>query len=186
MVSWFLSSWVSGPMRYGVSGRSGGTCPFIHRKVCRAYQLYGSDKRKGCTKKENCDYWHPPLCYNSVNTRECLNEKCRFWHLKGTVRSRETENNASQPEAPHNPQTTNQSDFLGQLKAQMSLELHNMMRQQQQQMMQQINQQFVQMMMRFNPQGQMYQATQTNPQVQHNPQVQQQVYQQMHPQPQGY
>ena len=92
---------------------------------------------------------------------------------------------AYQPETVHNPQATNQSDFLGQLKAQMTLELHNMMRQQQQQMMQQINQQFAQMMMRFNPQGQMFQATQNNPQVQHNPQVQQQVYQQMYPQHQG-
>ena len=74
-----------GTCRYGASGRSGGVCKFIHRKVCTPYRLYG-ESRKGCKKKEECEFWHPPLCYKSVNDRECLNERCRFWHLKGTVR----------------------------------------------------------------------------------------------------
>ena len=96
-----------GICRYGVSGTSGGTCPFIHRKVCRAYQLYGSSKRKGCKKDGNCEYWHPLLCYKSINTRECLDDKCRFWHLKGTVRLSE---DTIQTEMDYNQITDKPSD----------------------------------------------------------------------------
>ena len=84
-----------GKCRYGVSGRSGGMCKFIHRKVCTPYRLYGEAK-KGCKKKEDCEFWHPPLCYKSVNDRECFNERCRYWHLKGTAReqvNRQYDNN---------------------------------------------------------------------------------------------
>ena len=172
-----------GICRHGISGKSGGTCSFIHRKVCRAYQLYGSDKRMGCQKKENCEYWHPPMCYKSLNERRCFDDKCRFWHLKGTLRY--PEDNSAEAEAIPIPNTNNQTqgDFLGQMKSQMQLEIQNMMRQQQQQMMQQMNQQFMQMMARLNQQ---VQVAQPNQQVQHNPLVQQ-VYQPHHlmqPQPQ--
>ena len=36
-----------GTCRYGVSGRSGGICKFIHRKVCAPFRLYG-EARNGC------------------------------------------------------------------------------------------------------------------------------------------
>lgn len=142
-----------GTCKYGASGRSGGTCRFIHRQVCTAYRLHG-ETRKGCKKKDKCKYWHPPLCYNSVNYRECLNDKCRFWHLKGTSRPRddqETQEMQQQPGMLPASTTTaplNNSDFLSQMRVQMNSEI-TLMRQQQQQLMQQMNHQFQKMLNTF-------------------------------------
>lgn len=156
-----------GTCRYGISGRSGGTCKFIHRKVCNPYRLYG-DTKKGCRKKK-CDYWHPPLCYKSVNSGECYKEKCRFWHLKGTYRIREdTDNQHTQSRDPgpdevqdpysanqrlqnvrYNQQNNKSADFLGQMRAQHSRDML-VMRQQQNVFMQHMTQQLQQVLLTIN------------------------------------
>ena len=174
-----------GTCRYGVSGRSGGMCKFIHRKVCDAYRLYG-EARHGCRKGDRCEFWHPKLCYKSQDSRECFNESCRFWHLKGTIRSRD--NLAQQPErsqtgsqslpqqhipASHQQNPTN-NGFLFQMKTQMNQELFQM-KQQQTTLINQMNHQFQQMMQAFQraqPQVVYTQAQlqQAQPPVQQQPQ----------------
>ena len=42
----------------------------------------GSDQG-GC-KKENCSFYHPKLCHQSVKERKCFKKSCKFFHLKGT------------------------------------------------------------------------------------------------------
>ena len=34
----------------------------------------------------SCDLFHPTICRNSLNYRECYNEDCTFTHLQGTAR----------------------------------------------------------------------------------------------------
>ena len=79
-----------GSCPYGISGKTdykGKTCEFHHPKLCKKYTRYGSGGRYGCKMTDkNCRDFHPILCRNSVNKRKCLNPKCTYTHLKGTVR----------------------------------------------------------------------------------------------------
>ena len=77
---------------HGLRGKqmiNGHICPKYHPKLCRKYCRYGSDNKIGCTKgKNNCDFFHPTLCKNSIKTRTCFVENCKKTHLKGTIRHR--------------------------------------------------------------------------------------------------
>ena len=65
----------------------GKTCEFLHPKFCKKFVKNGYGGRFGCKdSRENCQYFHPTLCRNSVKFKKCLNAKCTFTHLKGTVR----------------------------------------------------------------------------------------------------
>ena len=49
--------------------------------------MNGLDKKGGCKFGNQCKYWHPRLCRDSVKNRLCLKkETCTFFHLKGTMR----------------------------------------------------------------------------------------------------
>ena len=116
-----------------------------------------------------------------MNTRQCLNEKCRFWHLKGTRRYPEDQ---SSNEVQQNPQfppqfpppsfttripnSSPQNDFLGQMRAQMNKDM-TAMKEQQQMFMQQMNHQFCQVMNRLKQDP-------PTPQVHPNAQPQSQMY----------
>ena len=64
----------------------GETCKFDHPRACRNYKSYGSGGPYGCRRYSKCKYYHPVLCRYSVQERLCINEKCTFVHLKGTLR----------------------------------------------------------------------------------------------------
>ena len=69
--------------KYGISGKG---CKFRHKKVCRRFMNYGKHKQHGCNKGQNCDYFHPKMCWESLNSQTCSREKCKFNHIKGTLR----------------------------------------------------------------------------------------------------
>ena len=64
-------------------------CPDDHPKPCFRYRSYGTDKKRGCKKGKDCEYYHPTLCKFSVKYRWCKNESCTFAHLTGTSRAAE-------------------------------------------------------------------------------------------------
>ena len=73
-------------------GQAGKECAFQHPPKCRRYMAFGdADKRRGCTRGSTCKFYHPKLCKNSVEHKECLTAECRFVHLKGTKRTRKEE-----------------------------------------------------------------------------------------------
>ena len=79
-----------GKCPHGITGKTlykGKTCEFLHPKFCKKFVKNGYGGRFGCKdSRENCQYFHPTLCRNSVKFKKCLNAKCTFTHLKGTVR----------------------------------------------------------------------------------------------------
>ena len=105
-----------GICRYGVSGNRNGKCSFHHPSMCKRILQHGPKSPHGC--KGDCEKWHPKLCFNSVRTKECFKESCSYWHIKGTIRSKENENqeNKSTNEAPAET-NSNETPFLGQVQS---------------------------------------------------------------------
>ena len=64
--------------------RYGKECRNEHPKFCKKFIKYGSLKYcpQGCDGK--CEKPHPDACRDSLRTKECNREKCRFYHIKGT------------------------------------------------------------------------------------------------------
>ena len=79
-----------GSCPHGISGKSeykGKVCEFRHPKLCKKFVKYGQGGRFGCKHNErHCRHFHPLLCRNSVRHKKCLNQKCTFTHIKGTIR----------------------------------------------------------------------------------------------------
>ena len=69
--------------------------PTQPKGLCEKYVTFGHIKinPKGCHTRY-CNLWHPKLCKNSMNFKECPYRKCKFQHLKGTkiVPKREFDN----------------------------------------------------------------------------------------------
>ena len=79
--------YIKGKCNHGASGRilhDGKTCKFSHPRKCLRYCRFGTDKYKGCAG--SCDLFHPILCKNSLNYKQCLLPNCSFTHLKFTQR----------------------------------------------------------------------------------------------------
>ncbi|KAL5253961.1 hypothetical protein ACHWQZ_G013653 [Mnemiopsis leidyi] len=77
--------------RHGLTGKrliNGKPCPHKHPPRCFRWCKHGENKRSGCTKGEECTYFHPKLCKNSVLKRYCANRDCSFHHLKHARRPR--------------------------------------------------------------------------------------------------
>ena len=72
-----------GQCRYGISGKG---CSRAHPPLCRKLMTFGNKQPRGCTKGKECDRFHPQMCPSSLNTRECLNDTCSLYHVKGTRR----------------------------------------------------------------------------------------------------
>jgi len=64
--------------------RYGKECRNEHPKFCKKFIKHGSMKfsPQGCDGK--CEKPHPDACRDSLRTKECNREKCRFYHIKGT------------------------------------------------------------------------------------------------------
>jgi hypothetical protein len=72
---------------HGLTGKrliQGKPCPKLHPRRCINYMRHGTDKKLGCTKGQDCKYYHPVLCRDSVKRRVCTREGCKFAHLKFT------------------------------------------------------------------------------------------------------
>jgi hypothetical protein len=64
--------------------RYGKECRNEHPKFCKKFIKHGSLKfsLQGCDGK--CEKPHPDACRDSLRTKVCNREKCRFYHIKGT------------------------------------------------------------------------------------------------------
>lgn len=75
---------------HGLTGKrlvDGKPCPKSHPPRCFRYCKHGDNARLGCTKGNDCKYFHPKLCRDSVKKRVCLRKDCTFLHLKNTRRN---------------------------------------------------------------------------------------------------
>ena len=84
--------------------RFGKECKKEHPKFCQKFINNGPSKSnpKGCDSK--CNNLHPIACRDSIKSRECARDKCRFYHLKGTKK----------PDTLSSPQVHSQSAPLTQ------------------------------------------------------------------------
>lgn len=94
-----------GRCRYGISGKKDGDCPYSHPKACQRFLTNGSNGRRGCSKND-CQLFHPNICNSSMKDRTCFRVNCKYLHLKGTKRSRESEVEATRSPSPLIPQNT--------------------------------------------------------------------------------
>ncbi len=68
---------------------------------------------QGCDGK--CGKLHPSACRDSLRTKECLREKCRFYHIKGTNVNGKKSND--QPQKQEKPEAEiKQADFFRNAK----------------------------------------------------------------------
>ena len=73
--------------RTGKTTIDGKACNKAHPPRCRKYCTNGLNKKGGCKFGNECKYWHPRLCRDSVKNKLCLKkDTCTFFHLKGTMR----------------------------------------------------------------------------------------------------
>ena len=72
-----------GQCRYGISGKG---CNRAHPSLCRKLMTSGNKSPHGCTKGKECDKFHPKMCQSAMAHRECLNDTCSLYHVKGTRR----------------------------------------------------------------------------------------------------
>ena len=129
-----------GICRFGLSGNNKGKCKFSHPAICRKVINHGTRGKLGC--KGQCDKWHPRLCYAALNKKECFNSSCTFWHIKGTKRSPDSQND-QEPKPKEEPKEPKENHFLGPMQSQMTLILQTqqeMLKQQMTQFMQQMKQ----------------------------------------------
>ena len=63
-------------------------CGYLHPKRCFKYLNFKDDKKKGCVKGGNCQYYHPPICPNSLQNKVCEDTKCKMPHLKSFRRAK--------------------------------------------------------------------------------------------------
>lgn len=76
-----------GKCQFGISGKE---CKFTHPKLCNKFTRHGTRQPRGCNKGKKCEYFHPTMCINSLRKSECFDEQCHFYHIKGTVRHRDS------------------------------------------------------------------------------------------------
>ena len=78
--------------------RHNENCRFEHPKICFKFRSFGikEHNEKGCDD-ENCSFLHPNACRDSLKTKTCTRQDCRFYHLKGTkIISKNIKQNSSQ------------------------------------------------------------------------------------------
>ena len=91
-----------GQCRHGISGKG---CTRAHPTLCRKLMNSGTKGPRGCTKGKDCDRFHPKMCPSSISHRECLNDLCSMYHVKGTQRL-----NSRQQPSKVLPQSPNPQD----------------------------------------------------------------------------
>ena len=70
---------VKGLCAYGLSGIiNGERCPEPHPRPCEGWRQRG---REGCSRGNQCRYYHQPPCQTVANSTLCENGLCQFIHL---------------------------------------------------------------------------------------------------------
>ena len=107
-----------GQCRYGMSGKG---CSRAHPSLCRKLMNNGNKHPQGCSKGKSCDKFHPKMCPSSIDHRECLNDECSMWHVKGTRRNNSRQphlfpthgtDTEQHPKAKREPHSNTQDSFL--------------------------------------------------------------------------
>ena len=64
--------------------RFGKECRKEHPKTCNKFKKFGLTKfnKSGCT--EECEFYHPKACFESMKTKTCKRSECKFFHIHGT------------------------------------------------------------------------------------------------------
>ena len=87
---------------HGLTGKrliEGEPCPHRHRKLCKYFAATGPD---GCRFRNNCRFFHPTPCENSLKLQACYNKSCTNFHFSGTQRKAPASNEAgSYHQIPH-------------------------------------------------------------------------------------
>ena len=73
-----------------------GTCPYRHPSRCRSWLDTGA-----CPYGWKCKFNHPPLCNQSIQSRQCLNVSCKYFHLTKTIRPKKEEQPNNSPNASY-------------------------------------------------------------------------------------
>lgn len=62
----------------------GKECRFEHPKYCQKFKTHGLKKfnDKGC--EESCNKFHPRACFESMKSKTCNRNDCKYYHLTGT------------------------------------------------------------------------------------------------------
>jgi hypothetical protein len=63
----------------------GKECRKEHPKICNKFKKHGLkkfNKTSGCG--EDCEYYHPMACFESMKTKTCKRGDCKFYHITGT------------------------------------------------------------------------------------------------------
>ena len=61
----------------------GKDCAFKHPPMCFKFVRRGPS---ACSKGATCNYIHPKLCNNALQTGKCYRITCKFYHIAGTLR----------------------------------------------------------------------------------------------------
>ena len=72
------------------------TCSYDHPPRCWSWLQHGK-----CPFKKKCRYDHPPLCKFSIWEKKCKDRTCKFFHVKGTTRDPEEQNENQHSENNH-------------------------------------------------------------------------------------
>jgi len=89
-------------------------CRYAHPEFCQKFTKHGTQKHssQGCDGK--CGLLHPNACKESLRTKVCSRENCRFYHIKGTKSKKQQE----KPKEEENPlKDNNASAFLEMQKS---------------------------------------------------------------------
>ena len=74
---------MSGQKAYGLFEK----CDRAHPEVCNKLLTHGTRGSQGCNGQE-CNKYHPRMCYSSMVDKVCTRERCTYWHCKGTTFAR--------------------------------------------------------------------------------------------------
>ena len=72
--------YLQGKCKHGKMGRD---CAFKHPPMCFKFVRKGP---RACSKGATCNYIHPKLCNNALQTGKCYRISCKFYHIAGTLR----------------------------------------------------------------------------------------------------
>lgn len=90
----------------------GKECRKEHPKICNKFKKHGLkkfNKAAGCN--EECEFYHPMACFESMKTKTCKRTDCKFYHILGTKKEEAPNGNAQG--YSNNINTQNTSNYGG-------------------------------------------------------------------------
>lgn len=76
--------------RHGIRGTK---CKYDHLPVCNKLMRNGLKGPYGCKRGKDCQFYHPHMCRESLQSKTCSRTYCKYNHVRGTFKS---ENNYQQ------------------------------------------------------------------------------------------